>query len=136
MVSFLTTRVKAPDEDDWGKLKRVLRYLRGTLYLKLRLLVDNLTSSIWQIDAAHGVHWDCKGQTGAAMTLGKGAVISNSWRQKCNTRSSTESELVGVDDAIPTVLWSLYFIQAQGYKITHATICQDNKSVILLKKNG
>ena len=46
-VSFLTTRVKAPDEDDWGKLKRVLRYLRGTLYLKLRLSVDNLTSSIW-----------------------------------------------------------------------------------------
>ncbi len=24
-VSFLTTRVKAPDEDDWGKLVRVLK---------------------------------------------------------------------------------------------------------------
>jgi hypothetical protein len=23
-VSFLTTRVKKPDKDDWGKLKRVL----------------------------------------------------------------------------------------------------------------
>ncbi len=28
-VSFLTTRVKAPDEDDWGKLVRVLKYLMG-----------------------------------------------------------------------------------------------------------
>ena len=27
-VSFLTTRVKKPDEDDWGKLKGVLKYLR------------------------------------------------------------------------------------------------------------
>ena len=26
-VSFLTTRVRKPDEDDWGKLKRVLQYL-------------------------------------------------------------------------------------------------------------
>ena len=135
-VGFLTTRVKAPDEDDWGKVKRVLQYLKGTLYLKLWLTVSNLTSSIWQIDASHGVHWDCKGQTGAGMTLGEGALISHSWRQKVNTRSSTESEIVGVDDAMPTVLWSLYFIQAQGYDMTHATICQDNKSAILLERNG
>jgi hypothetical protein len=26
-VSFLMTRAQAPDEDDWGKLKRVLKYL-------------------------------------------------------------------------------------------------------------
>ncbi len=29
-VAFLTTRVKTPDEDDWGKLKRVLKYLNDT----------------------------------------------------------------------------------------------------------
>ena len=34
-VAFLTTRVKSPDEDDWGKLKRMLKYLNGTRYLKL-----------------------------------------------------------------------------------------------------
>ncbi len=34
-VAFLTTRVKSPDEDNWGKLKRVLKYLNGTKYLKL-----------------------------------------------------------------------------------------------------
>jgi hypothetical protein len=32
-VAFLTTRVKNPDEDDWGKLKRVLKYLNSTKYL-------------------------------------------------------------------------------------------------------
>ena len=41
-VVFLTTRVKNPDEDDWGKLKRVLKYLNGSKYLKLNLSVDNL----------------------------------------------------------------------------------------------
>jgi hypothetical protein len=26
-VSFLTMRVQEPDEDDWGKLTRILKYL-------------------------------------------------------------------------------------------------------------
>ena len=29
-VAFLTTRVKAPEKDDWGKLKQVMKYLKGT----------------------------------------------------------------------------------------------------------
>ena len=56
------------------------------------------------------------------MTLGQVAVVSFLRKQKVNTRSSTESELVGVDDTMPTVLWSLYFIQEQGYDMTHATV--------------
>ncbi len=82
------------------------------------------------------VHWDCKGQTGAAMTMGKGAVLSYSWKQKINTKSSTETELVGVDDTISNILWSLYFMQEQGCGTTHAIIYQDNKSAILLESNG
>ncbi len=35
-VAFLTTRVKSPDKDDWGKLKGVLKYLNRTKYLKLK----------------------------------------------------------------------------------------------------
>ena len=34
LVSFLTTRVKEPDKDDWGKLKHGLKYLKSTLYMK------------------------------------------------------------------------------------------------------
>ncbi len=50
-VSFLTTRVQAPDEDDWGKLKRVLKYLNSTRYLKLILSADAMNFTIhWYID--------------------------------------------------------------------------------------
>ena len=31
LVSFLTTRVKEPDVDDWGELRHGLLYLKGTL---------------------------------------------------------------------------------------------------------
>jgi hypothetical protein len=54
-VAFLTTMVKNPDEDDWGKLKRVLKYLNGMRYLKLKLSVDNLGILKWYVDGSHNV---------------------------------------------------------------------------------
>ena len=42
-VPLLVTRVKQPDEDDWGKLKRVLRYLNGARGLKLTLSSDDIS---------------------------------------------------------------------------------------------
>jgi hypothetical protein len=135
-VAFLTTRVKAPDEDDWGKLKRVMKYLYGTRRLKLRISIDNLSFVKWWIDGAHNVHWDFKGHTGAIMRLGKGAMASYSRRHKQNTRSSTETEIVSVDQMMPEVLHSLRFLRAQGYDVNHAKVYQDNKSAQLLEING
>jgi hypothetical protein len=114
-VAFLTTRVKPPDEDNWGKFKWVLKYLNGTKYLKLNLTVDNLGLLKWYVDGSHNVHWDCKGHGGAMFTMGKGATSSYSRKVKLNTRSLTEMELVTVDMFMPEMLWSLCFIQAQGY---------------------
>jgi hypothetical protein len=41
-VAFLTTQVRGTDEDYWQKLKRVLRYIKGTIYLPLILRADRL----------------------------------------------------------------------------------------------
>ena len=46
-VWFLCTRCKEPDEDDWGKIKRVLKYLYGTMHMKLCISVDNLQALTW-----------------------------------------------------------------------------------------
>ena len=74
--------------------------------------------------------------TGATMSMGKWSIYSRSTQQKLNTKSSTEAELVGVDDVMPQVLWTKYFLEAQGYKIDDSKIYQDNQSTILLAKNG
>ena len=75
-MAFLTTRVQKPDVDDWGKLKRVLKYLKGTKHMKLTLSVDEMSVIRWWVDASYNAHEDCLGQTGALVSLGKGAVIS------------------------------------------------------------
>jgi hypothetical protein len=46
VASFLTTRVKDPDIDNWGKLVRVLKYLNGTWYMKLILSAGEMNSTI------------------------------------------------------------------------------------------
>ena len=79
---------------------------------------------------------DCRGHTGTVMSLGKGAVLSSSAKQKLNTKSSTESELVGAHDGLSLILWSRYFIEAQGYTIDHNILYQDNQSTMLLQRNG
>jgi hypothetical protein len=65
--------------------------------------------------------------------MGRGFPISASTEQKLNTRSSTESELVSVDDMMPIIIWTGYFLLSQRYGIVKNLLLQDNKSSILLE---
>ena len=135
-VSFLCTRVQKPDHDDYKKLTRLMRYLQDTVEIPLTLEADNTPVIQWWVDASYGVHSDMKSHTGAMMSLGKGCIQSMSTRQKLNTRSSTEAELVGVHDAMPKLLWTKNFLASQGFDVRNNVLHQDNKSTILLAKNG
>ncbi len=134
-ISFLTTRVKAPDEDDWKKLLRVLGYLKGTIHFDLTISCDSLDKLTWYIDGSYAIHDDMKGHSGAVLMIGDSAVLSHSNKQKVNTRSSTEAELIAVDDNLPTIQWAKSFMMDQGYDLT-TVIKEDNKSTMLLMKNG
>jgi hypothetical protein len=135
-VAFLTTRVRGPDTDDYKKLSRVIKYLRSDPHLPLTLEADDRRIMKWWVDASFAVHPDMKSHTGATGSMGKGSVYSTSTRQKINTKSSTEAELVAVNDIMPMVLWTRYFLEAQGYKVKDSKIHQDNMSSMLLEKNG
>ena len=92
-VAFLMTRVRGPDNDDYKKLVRVIKYLRSNPHLPLTLEADASNVVKWWVDASFAVHPDMKSHTGGTMTIGKGSVYSTSTRQKLNTKSSTEAEL-------------------------------------------
>ena len=64
-----------------------------------------------------------------------GAMASGSTKQRLNTRNSTESEIVAVEDFCQKILWTLRFMQCQGYKLK-MKIYQDNKSKITLETKG
>jgi hypothetical protein len=135
-VAFLTTRVVQPNVDDWKKLTRCIRYLRGSKELFLTLEANEGIDIKWWIDASFAVHPDMKSHTGNTMSFGKGSVYSTSKKQRINTKSSTEAELVGVDDSMPLVVWTRNFLIGQGYDISDNVVFQDNQSAMLLEKNG
>jgi hypothetical protein len=135
-VAFLCTRVSGPDVDDWAKLKRVLQHLRGTLDLFLTLGADDITKMKSWVDVSHGIHDDCKSHTGGMMSWGWGVLLSKCQKQKLNTKSSTESEIVGVSDCLPNVVWARMFLEGQGFAIKENILHQDNQSSIKIETNG
>ena len=135
-VAFLSTRVQHPDHDDYKKLGWAMKYLCKTITFPLTLEADDLHLIHWWIDGAFATHRDMRSHTGGAMSLGKGIIYRTSTQQKLNTGSSTEAELVAVDDCMSQILWTRYFLDAQGYNINNCIVYQDNKSAILLEQNG
>ena len=113
-----------------------MKYLNGTRKLPLILSSKGTGILKWWVDGSFAVHPNMRGHTGVGLSMGRGFPITSSTKQKLNTRSSTESELVGVDDAMPAILWTRNFLEAQGYGVKESIIYQDNKSAILLEKNG
>jgi hypothetical protein len=135
-VAYLTTRVRDPNTNDWDKLSHMVKYLRGTKEMPLTLSASNAGVLKWWVDRSFAVHPDMKSHTGGGLSLGRGFPIVMSTKQKLNTRSSTEAELVGVNDCMPAICWTRYFVRAQGWDVHENILYQDNKSAILLEKNG
>ena len=138
-VAVLSTRTRDPNESDWHKLIRMMRYLNGTWWFVLIIIAEDISIVKWMVDASFAVHPDFRSHTGATLLFGgisSGTIVSVSRKQKMNTKSSTESELVGADDVSSLILWTQLFMEKQGYPIDQNILYQDNKSAILLEKNG
>jgi hypothetical protein len=118
------------------KLRRVLQYLRGTIDLVLTLGADDIRKAKAWVDVSYGVHHDCRSHTGGAMSWGWGVLLGKSQKQKLNTKSSTEGEIVGVSDYMPNMIWARMFLEAQGFDMEESVLYQDNQSVIKIEKNG
>jgi hypothetical protein len=96
-ITFLTTRVLARDKDDQKKLVHLMRYIRGTRTMTLILSANGSGILKWWVDASFVVHPNMRGHSGGGLSLGQGFPIVSSSKQKLNTLSSTETEIVSAD---------------------------------------
>jgi hypothetical protein len=88
-IVFLTTRVRAPNKDDWNKLVHLMRYIKGTRTMPLILSANESGILKLWVDASFAVHPNMRGHSGGGLSLGRGYPIVSSTKQKLNTRSST-----------------------------------------------
>lgn len=135
-VSYLTTRVRAPNALDQRKLSRVFKYVNGT---KERVLVLGGGSDLAiraHVDAAFGLHADARSHSGIVIKLGGSSIMCKSSKQKIMSKDSTEAELVALSDMIVHVLKAHEFMQGQGHGKKAPVVYQDNMSTISLVTRG
>lgn len=61
------------------------------------------------VDTAYAVNRDMKSHTGGVAYFGTGAALSKSTKQKLNTKSSAEAELVDASNYLPHAIWAKNF---------------------------
>ena len=65
--------------------------------------------------------------------MGHGILHTTCTKQKNNTKSSTEKEVVGDSDYIPWTVWAKRFFQHQGYGLKEY-ILSDNERATKIEK--
>ena len=130
-LAHLSTFCKRPKHQHLQQLHRVLAYLNATPDYGLTFKPTSADLHCY-IDASYAVHEDCRGHTGIIVLLGgtNAPLYVRSAKQKINTRSSTESELVALDEGMVVLQWLRDFLRFLGYSQPPVTVYQDNLSTI------
>ena len=137
-VAFLCTRVTKSNLDDVKKLERLLSYLSGNKERGIVLRPGLKGMQVRQyIDAAYGVHTDCKSSSGGVTVLGDaGPISATSCKQSIVTKSSSEAELVASSDLMNGPFYVRRLLIAQGYEPGPIVLYQDNLSCMALIAKG
>ena len=140
-VSVLSRFVSNPGEEHWKGLKRVLRYVKGTLSMNLTLGGKTTSSEPIHLhgycDADWGGDIDTRcSTTGWVFIIGNGVVSWSSKRQATPAHSSTEAEYVALGSACREALWLRQLcIDCGENQALPTTIYEDNQGAIALVKN-
>ncbi|XP_019171428.1 PREDICTED: uncharacterized protein LOC109166983 [Ipomoea nil] len=121
-VNRLCQFMHSPTEEHWAALKRVLRYIKGTLTLGLRLAASDAPPTLHafsDFDWA-GCSVDRKSTAGYAVFLGPNLVSWTSMKQRTVARSSTEAEYKGLADVAAEVVWVQSLLRDLG--LHHSTV--------------
>ena len=131
VVAYLQRQQTCPTETDWSDLQHLLYYLNkepehwivhNPSDLQLRAYVD----SSYNIAADGSSHY------GYLLTVGHSLVGLKGGRIKTVVRSSTEAEIVGVNEVTSEILWARDVLIELGYPQDEIHIAEDNSSCITM----
>jgi hypothetical protein len=134
-VSKLSQFASNPNTEHWTSLKRILRYVQGTLQVGLLYQGDQLdcrgyTDSDWAGDQTS------RKSTGGYVFTMAGAPISwCSKRQNTIALSSCEAEYMAMTQAAKEAIWLLRLVHEIGLPQTQITLYCDNQGAIALAHN-
>jgi histone deacetylase 1/2 len=122
-ISFAVNKVcqflHAPTTDHWTAVKRILRYIKGScnLGIKIRKSSSTLVSAFSDADWA-GDCDDRRSTGGFAVFFGPNLISWSAKKQDTVSRSSTEAEYKSVANATSEVIWLQSLLKELGVKLT------------------
>lgn len=125
---------KATDEM-WSYLKRVIRYLKSTMYFGLKYTRSNNIELHCYVDSDWGNSSDRKSVSGYLFKLFGNTISWTTRKQNCVTLSTTESELVALCSSVCEGLWLRKLLKDFDIIIDKITFFEDNQGCIAILKN-
>ncbi|CAH2086634.1 unnamed protein product [Euphydryas editha] len=135
-LSYVSRFQSCGNESLWKALKRVLRYIKGTVGLKLvyrngvNVQLQGYTDADWAGDQG-----DRKSTSGYVMKVFGNTVSWSSNKQQCVSLSSTESEYIALAKGIAEGCWIRNLLKEIGVDCKSFNINIDNQSAIHVAKN-
>nr|GEU90703.1 uncharacterized mitochondrial protein AtMg00810-like [Tanacetum cinerariifolium] len=136
-VTCMCARYQAnPNEHHVSTVKRIFRYLKGTINLGIWYSKDSVFDLTAYSDADHaGCHLDRKSTSDIVQFLGDKLVCWSSKKQNCVSISTAESEYIAVSSCCAQVLWMRTQLTDYGFFYDKVPIFYDSKSAIAISCN-
>ncbi|GJZ86559.1 retrovirus-related pol polyprotein from transposon TNT 1-94 [Tanacetum coccineum] len=126
-----------PTEKHLNAVKRIFRYLKGTVHRGLWYPKDSSIALTAFADADHAGCQDTRRSTSGSMQLlGDRLVSWSSKRQKSAAISSTEAEYIALSGYCAQILWMRSQLTDYGFGFNKIPMYYDNKSAIALCCNN
>ncbi|CAJ2668892.1 unnamed protein product [Trifolium pratense] len=128
-----------PLDSHWTAVKRILRYLKGTLHMGLILYPFDVHKPV-SLKVFCDADWasdpdDRRSTSGAAIFFGTSLVSWWSRKQQVVARSSTEAEYRSLAQATADVQWIQTLLKELTIPFSQPIIYCDNQSAVLLAHN-
>ncbi|GKB62710.1 retrovirus-related pol polyprotein from transposon TNT 1-94 [Tanacetum coccineum] len=126
-----------PTENHLNAVKRIFRYLKGTINMGLWYSKDTGMSLTAYVDEDHAGCQDTRCSTsGSAQFLGDKLLSWSSKKQKSTAISSTEAEYIALSGCCAQILWMRSQLIDYGFQFNKIPLYYDNKSAIALCCNN
>ena len=136
-VGVLSQFMSQPSENHWSGVKRILRYIKGTLNFGLKFTAGDGVLRGYS-DADWAGDFDTRRSTsGYAFKIGNATVSWSSKRQATVAKSTAEAEYVALSYATQEAVWLRQLLNDVGFGTNSPTIIfEDNNGAIDLSRNA